>query len=188
MAWIWTGILICSLICSVVTGRQANLSAAVLDGAAQGISLSITLAGPLCLWSGLNHVMNRIGLTQKLSRLLAPVLGRLFPKSWKDPETQAALSANISANLLGLGSAATPPGLQAVRRMAKSCSGLAGNELCKLVVLNTASVQLLPATVAAIRAGAGAAAPFDILPAVWLTSFCSVTAGLLAAKGLERWT
>ena len=188
MAWIWTCILLCSLICSLLTGTPTALSAAVLDGAAQGISLSIALAGPLCLWSGLNHVISGIGLTQKLSRLLTSLLSRLFPCSWNDPKTREALSANISANLLGLGSAATPPGLQAVKRMAEACNGLASNELCKLVVLNTASVQLIPATVAAIRAGAGATSPFDILPAVWLTSLCSVTAGLLAAKGLERWT
>ena len=187
MAWIWTGFLVISLVCALFTGQTGELSAAILEGAGHGVTLAISLAGPLCLWSGLHHVMEQIGLTARLSRLLSPLLGRLFPQAWQDQPTQEALSANLSANLLGLGSAATPPGLLAVKRMAASCHGRASDELCKLVVLNTASVQLIPATVAAVRAGAGAASPFDILPAVWLTSICSVAAGLLAARGMRRW-
>ena len=187
MTWIWTAFMLISLLCALISGRTAPLSAAVLEGASHGISLAISLAGPLCLWSGLNHLMAQIGLMRQLSRWLAPVLGRLFPQAWQNPAAKEALSANVSANLLGLGSAATPPGLQAVRQMARSCGGTATNELCRFVVLNTASVQLFPATVASLRAAAGAAAPFDILPAVWFTSLCSVTLGLLAAKGLELW-
>ena len=97
------------------------------------------------------------------------------------------LTANISANLLGLGNAATPMGIAAVRRMQKnSRPGEATDEMCLLIVMNTASIQLLPTTVAAVRASLGAAAPFDILPAVWLTSIASVGMGILAAKLLRR--
>ena len=97
------------------------------------------------------------------------------------------LSANVSANLLGLGNAATPMGIRASQEMARLGSpGVASNELCRLVVLNTASIQLLPTTVAAIRAAEGASAPFDILPAVWVTSILSVATGLLAARLLAR--
>jgi spore maturation protein A len=96
-----------------------------------------------------------------------------------------ALSANFSANLLGLGNAATPLGIRAARRMAQGCDGTASNELCRLVVLNTASIQLLPTTVASVRAACGSAAPFDILPAVWLASILSVAAGLLASRLLQ---
>ena len=103
----------------------------------------------------------------------------------RDSETLAALSANVSANLLGLGNAATPLGIRAATRMAQGCSGVASDELCRLVVLNTASIQLLPTTVAAVRSAHGCAAPFDILPAVWLSSVLSVSAGLLAARGLQ---
>ena len=102
------------------------------------------------------------------------------------PETLAAVSANVSANLLGLGNAATPLGIRAARRMAKGCSGVASDELCRLVVLNTASIQLIPATIASVRAAAGCKAPFDILPAVWMASALSVTVGLLAAWLLSR--
>ena len=96
------------------------------------------------------------------------------------------MSANVAANLLGLGNASTPLGLEAARRMSRRTPGVAGDSLCMLVVCNTASIQLIPTTVAAVRAGAGSAAPFDILPAVWLASAVSVTAGILAARLLAR--
>ena len=147
---------------------------------------SLAMAGALCLWSGVLEVMARSGMADGLSRLLRPVLRRLLPRAGDDSETLAALSANVSANLLGLGNAATPAGIRAAQRMAQGCGGVASDELCRLVVLNTASIQLLPSTVAAIRAGLGCAAPLDILPAVWLSSAVSVTAGLLCAGLLQR--
>ena len=115
-----------------------------------------------------------------------PLLRRLLPNASRDEETLAAVSANVSANLLGLGNAATPLGIQAARRMARNCGGAASDELCLLVVLNTASIPLLPATIASVRAAAGSATPFDILPAVWLSSILSVSAGLAAAWLLSR--
>ena len=107
-----------------------------------------------------------------------------MPQASRDEKTLAALSANVSANLLGLGNAATPLGIQAARRMARGCGGTASDELCLLVVLNTASIQLLPATIASVRSASGAQSPFDILPAVWLASALSVTVGILTAKFL----
>ena len=97
-----------------------------------------------------------------------------------------SVAANVSANLLGLGNAATPLGLQAARRMGRNCGGRASDELCMLVVGNTASIQLIPTTVATVRAAAGSAAPFDILPAVWLASALSVGVGILACKLFAR--
>ena len=118
-----------------------------------------------------------------LFRLL---LKRLLPNASRDSETLAAISANLSADLLGLGNAATPLGIRAACRMSRGCKGTASDELCLLVVLNTASIQLLPTTLAGVRASLGAADPFDILPAVWLTSLLSVLAGLFAAKLLAH--
>ena len=187
MTWIWTIFLLLSVIFAVGSGQTAALSAAVLEGAGSSVTLALSLAGPLCLWSGLARVMEDSGLTDRLARLLSPVLRRLFPGAWADKAAREALCGNLSANLLGLGNAATPLGIRAVRQMALGAEGRASDELCRLVVLNTASIQLIPATVAAVRAGLGSAAPFDILPAVWITSVCSVTVGLLAAKGLARW-
>ena len=124
-----------------------------------------------------------------LSSALSPLLRALFPRASRDSETLGALSANVSANLLGLGNAATPMGIRAAQGMAAhSKRGVASRELCLLVVINTASIQLLPTTVAAVRAANGAAAPFDILPAVWISSAASVLAGVLAAKLLHRFS
>lgn len=186
MAWIWTGMAVVSVVCGAVYGRMEAVSAAALEGAGQAVRLCLSMAGMLCLWTGLMEVMDRCGLSRRLGRLFRPVLRRLLPQASRDPETLAAVTANVSANLLGLGNAATPAGIQAARRMAVGCSGTASDELCRLVVLNTASVQLLPSTVAALRGGLGSAAPLDILPAVWLSSALSVTAGLACARVLSR--
>ena len=132
------------------------------------------------------EIMNACGLSAGLARLFRPILRRLLPNACRDEETLAAVSANVSANLLGLGNAATPLGIRAARRMARGCGGTASDELCRLVVLNTTSIQLIPATIASVRSAAGCAAPFDILPAVWLASVLSVAAGLSAAWLLSR--
>jgi spore maturation protein A len=126
--------------------------------------------------------MERTGLTGMLARLLRPLLWRLFPICKTDALLASSLSGNICANLLGLGNAATPMGIQSARRLVQpDRPGLATDELCRLIVLNTASIQLIPANVAAVRLSLGCAAPFNILPAVWLTSLCSAGVGLLAA-------
>ena len=182
MGILWTGMVAAALVCGAVNGRLTAVTAAALEGAGAAVELTLAMAGALCLWSGVLEVMARSGMADGLSRLLRPVLRRLLPRAGDDSETLAALSANVSANLLGLGNAATPAGIRAAQR----CGGVASDELCRLVVLNTASIQLLPSTVAAIRAGLGCAAPLDILPAVWLSSAVSVTAGLLCAGLLRR--
>lgn len=188
MTWIWTAMLLLSVALGAWNGRMSAVSAAVLEGAKQGTELSLALAGPICLWSGLAAVMEHSGLSRKLARLLKPLLGRLFPQSAEDDGVMNRLSGNFTANLLGLGNAATPLGIETVRRMqARSGSRMATDEMCRLVVLNTASIQLIPTTVAALRAELGAAQPFSILPAVWLTSVASVAVGLLAAKGFSLW-
>ena len=181
MSWIWGGMVILSLLFGAATGRIDAVSEAALSGAQNAVELSLSMAGVLCLWSGIMEIMRVCGLTDGLARAFRPLMRRLLPEASRDSETLAAVSANVSANLLGLGNAATPLGIQAARRMARGCGGVASDELCRLVVLNTASIQLLPTTVASIRAVCGSAAPLDILPAVWLSSVLSVTAGLTAA-------
>ena len=185
MAWIWTGMVALSVLCGILTGRMDAVGEAALEGAAAAVDLCLGMLGGMCLWMGVMELMERCGLAAGLSRLFRPVLRRLLPRSAKDEETLSALSANMSANMLGLGNAATPLGIRAARRMAAGCGGTASDELCRLVVLNTASIQLLPTTVATVRAACGSAAPLDILPAVWLSSVLSVSAGLAAARLLQ---
>ena len=186
MTVIWTGMAAAAVVCGILTGRGAEVSAAAVEGAAAAVQLGISMAGMLCLWSGVMEVMRQSGLAEKLSRILAPVLRLLFPRERNDRAVMDSISANVSANLLGLGNAATPLGLEAARRMARKSPGVASDSLCMLVVCNTASLQLIPTTVAAVRAAAGCSTPFDILPAVWLASALSVTAGVLACKVLAR--
>ncbi len=186
MSLIWTGMVVVSLLCGLWTGRAEAVAGAALEGAAAGVELCISMAGVLCLWMGVMEVMRRAGLSDKLTRLLKPLLGRLYPDFKKDAKTMDTVAANVSANLLGLGNAATPLGIEAARRMSLRSPGVASDSLCMLVVCNTASIQLIPTTVASVRAAAGCATPFDILPAVWLASGISVTVGILAAKLFSR--
>lgn len=184
MSRIWTSLVLVSLVCALKTGNGAALGAATVQGAQAGLSLAISLGGSLCLWAGVGKLMEKAGLTQALAQLLRPLLGRLFPSSREDGQLAGYLSGNVCANFLGLGNAATPMGLQAAQRMAGHPG--AADELCRLIVLNTASIQLLPTSVAAVRGELGCAAPFDILPAVWVTSVASASAGLLAAGLLGK--
>ena len=185
MSWIWTILLVISVIAAFVLGNGSTLAAAVPKGAQAGLELAVSLAGSICLWSGVGKLMEAAGLTAILSRLFAPLLRRIFPSFQKDPVFANHLAANVCANFLGLGNAATPMGIQAAKRLHKA-DGIASDELCRLIVLNTASIQLIPANVAAIRSQLGCSSPFDILPAVWVTSIVSAGMGLLAARCFGR--
>ncbi len=186
MSIIWTGMVVVSIVCGLMTGRGPAVAAAAMEGAAAGVELCLGMAGVLCLWMGVMEIMRRSGLSDKLSRLLRPLLKRLYPAFARDRDVMDTISANVSANLLGLGNAATPLGLEAARKMSRKTPGVASDALCMLVVCNTASIQLIPTTVAAVRAGAGCASPFDILPATWLASTVSVAVGICAAKLFAR--
>ena len=182
MSYIFTGILLLCILFAATTDRVTLLAAAVPQGAQAGVNLAIAMAGSLCLWSGVGKLMESVGFTKTLSKWLRPVLYRLFPSTKQDDILSGHLSGNICANILGLGNAATPMGIAATKRMLNPTRpGVATDEMCRLIVLNTASIQLIPSNVAALRASAGSASPFDILPAVWITSICSVSVGLLAA-------
>lgn len=182
MSWIFTAIIGISIIAAIILDRGSQIASAIPQGAQTGITLAISMAGSICLWTGTGKLMEKAGFTGFLSRMLRPFLSKVFPTSKTDPMLAGTLSSNICANILGLGNAATPMGIQAAQRLAaRRKDGIATDELCRLVVLNTASIQLIPATVAAVRVSLGCASPFDILPAVWVTSICSTALGLLAA-------
>ena len=182
MSYVFAGIVLLSILAALFTGNGGALAAAVPKGAQAGVTLSIRLAGPICLWTGIGKLMEKAGFTAFLSKLLRPLLSRLFPSTKEDPILAGHLSSNICANILGLGNAATPMGILAAKRMAcRAKGGIATDEMCRLIVLNTASIQLIPATVAAVRSTLGCPTPFDILPAVWITSLCSAGMGLTAA-------
>lgn len=184
MSLIWTLFILVSVLCAAINGTMSQLNAAVSEGAQVGVTLASSIAGSLCLWTGVGRLMERAGITGILSRILRPMLAWLFPSSRRDPQLEDALSANVCANLLGLGNAATPMGIAAAKRL--RVNDTATDELCRLVVLNTASIQLIPTSVAAVRSALGAREPFAILTAVWLTSLCSAGAGLTGACIFSR--
>lgn len=187
MSWIFLIFLGVSMLSSLILGNGAAIASAVTQGAQNGITLCISIAGSLCLWSGIGKLMEKAGITKLLSRLFMPFLSRIFPTAKENEHLACSLCANVCANFLGLGNAATPMGIEAAKVLAAQRKNkTAGPELCRLIVLNTASIQLIPATVAALRSQYGAAAPFDILPGVWITSVCSASMGLAAAWLFEK--
>ena len=171
-----------SILTAAATGQSGAAGLAVLTGAREAVTLTLELTGALCFWSAVTELLERGGASSSLARFLRPALRRLFPGGAGDDQTLAALSENLSANLLGLGNAATPAGIRAARGLRRLGRE---DELC-LLVLNTASLQLRPTAAVSLRASLGAAAPFDITPAVWLCSALSVMAGLGAASLLRR--
>ena len=176
---IWTVFLCMALLCGAVTGRLAEVTAAVPTGAAEAITLAISI-------SGVMELLQASGLAERLSRLMAPVLRPLFGSASQDKQAMEAVSANVTANLLGLSNAATPLGLRASERL-YVLAGRSGapDTVLTLIVLNATSIQLIPSTVAAVRAACGAHAPFDIMLPVWGASAASVAAVLLSSKLLR---
>ena len=188
MNYIWAGIMLVSIFCGAATGRIAQVSQAMFTGADDAVSLVISLLGAMCLWSGIMRVAEQGGITNGLARLFSPILKRLFPGLPANSKAARAISMNISANLLGMGNAATPLGITAMQELAKENphSDTADNRMITFVVMNTASLQLIPSTIAVIRANYGCATPFDIIPAIIFSSLCALTVGVMMAKLLER--
>ena len=132
MSYIWTAMAAAAFLYGAARGTGAAVSSAAMEGAEAALKFTLSTGGAICLWCGVTEVMSRCGISEWISKLLHPVLSRLFPKAAKDRETMDALSANVSANLLGLGNAATPMGIKAARGMAARCGGVASNELAPL--------------------------------------------------------
>lgn len=186
MSYVWIVFVVAAIVCGAVTGRLDAVGSAALEGAAEAVKLTISLAGALCLWNGVLEVMRAAGIDRAIAKAARPLLRRLLPDVAENDEALGAVAANISANLLGLGNAATPTGIRASKLMARG--DRATDSLCAFVVLNTASIQLIPATVAALRSSLGASSPFDILPATLLSSLCALVAGLAAERLFRRFT
>lgn len=173
-----------SVIFSIITGKTAEVSAAALEESSHAAELSLKLLGSLCFWSGISKVAEESGLVEKFRKFLKPALLLVFPSLKNEEKALGAISMNVAANLFGLGNAATPLGIIAMKELHKisGFSSVATKEMVCFVVMNTASLQFLPTTVAAVRLANGAENPMDILPAVWFVSACSFVLGIFAAK------
>lgn len=177
---------ILALFCGLFFGRMDDLAGAVAQSPGQALEVLMGMAGSVCFWSGMMEIMEESGLAGQLGRLLRAPIGWIYGPLGGDRQAVSLLARNMAGNLLGLGSAATPAGLEGARRLETLWTqGRIGRRpLCLLAVVNTVSIQLIPATVAAGRRALGAAAPYDILLPVWCASLCSLAAALLAARVL----
>lgn len=182
-------LVVLSIIFSILLGRAPELSAAALSSGVEAVKICIELLGTVALWNGLMRIAEKSGLCQIINRVLTPVTGLLF-RGLKEQSPQAinAISLNITANLLGLGSAATPMALDAMTELDRlnHHASRASNHMIVFVALNTASFQILPTTMATLRSLAGSKAPMDILLSVWITSAISVTTAVGVAMILCR--
>jgi spore maturation protein A len=188
MSVIWVLLLVASVVVAAATGRMAALPGAIAESAGRAVSLSIGLVGILALWLGLMKVAEEAGLVRALGKLARPVLRRLFPSVPADSPAMGAMTMNIAANMLGLGNAATPFGIKAMEELERGNPdpGTATDAQALFCALNTASIQLIPASVIALRAAAGARQPADILGATLLASTCATLAAIASAWALRR--
>jgi spore maturation protein A len=188
MGLVWTALVAVAVATAAVNGRMAALTAAAMESAGKAVTLALGLAGAMALWLGLVRVAEEAGLVRGLARLARPLLVRLFPEVPPEHPAMGAIVMNVSANVLGLGNAATPFGLKAMQALEElnPRKGTASDAQALLCALNTASVQLVPATVIALRTGAGSAAPAEILGPTFVASICGAAVAIAAAKLLAR--
>ena len=188
MGAIWTLLVGAAVVAAAVNGRMAELSAAVLESAGKAVTLALGLAGVMALWLGLMKVAEEAGLISSLARLARPLVSRLFPDVPPDHPAVGAMLLNVSANLLGAGNAATPFGVKAMQELEtlNPHPGTATDAQALFCALNTASLQLIPVSVIALRTAAGSRAPGEIIGATILASACGATAAVVAAKLLGR--
>ena len=187
--FIWFGMILASIVCAACTGGLGGLSNAVMEGAGSAVELSIALLGSMCAWLGFLRIAEKSGLTNLLAEAFSPIIDRLFPEYRNDSEIKGKMCMNLSANFLGLGNAATPLGLSAITAMAKKNSGDAPTKgMILFVVFNTASIQLLPVNMAAMRSSCGSSLPFAILPEIWITSLAALLTCVLVCKIAESRT
>src|SRR5512138_1654057 len=188
MGAIWTALLAAAVAAAAVNGRMAELTGAAVESAGKAVTLALGLAGVMALWLGLMRVAEEAGLVRALARAARPLMRRLFPSVPPEHPAMGAMLMNISANLLGLGNAATPFGVKAMQELEtlNPHRGTASDAQALFCALNTASLQLIPASVIALRAAAGSRAPGEIIGATLLASLCGATAAIVSAKLLGR--
>lgn len=185
--YIWFFIILSSVIYSLICGNVAVLSDAVMQGAADAVELTIFTMGSMCAWLGFLKIAEESGLTRLLAKVFSPLINRLFPEYAKNEEIKGKICMNISANFLGIGNAATPLGLSAMKSMDEINTGDKPTKgMILFVVINTASIQLLPINMAAIRRSLGSTAPFAILLQIWITSVSALLICVILCKLAER--
>lgn len=188
MNYIWVTLIIFSVIASFVLGTASSLSSGIITSGNTAVDLCITLLGTFCLWNGLMNIAEKSGLTKIISSFMSPIICNLFKGMKKDEPAIQPICLNITSNLLGLSNAATPIGIEAIKRLAENNKDktIPDNNMVLFVVMNSAALRLIPSTVAALRAENGSENPLEIvLPSV-ITSIIALTIGITMTKITER--
>lgn len=196
MKWVMTAMIALSVIFGIIRGNMDKVSEAFLSECGGAVELAFSLIGIICLWSGLMRVAQAAGVTELLAQLFSPILSKLFKNLKKGGKALQLITLNLTANLLGLGNASTPFGIAAMREIEAeeklnsdhANHTMASHNMIVFTVMNTASLQIIPTTVAALRLKNGSADPMAILPCVWIVSFLSLTAALLATQLFKKIT
>ncbi|MBE3591406.1 MAG: nucleoside recognition protein [Thermoanaerobacter sp.] len=185
--YIWFFMIAIGVLVGIINGRMAEVSKAIIDSAQTAVAISIGLVGVMSLWLGIMKIADKSGLTDIIAKLLKPTIMRLFPDVPKDHPAISAMIMNISANILGLGNAATPFGIKAMEYLQElNKKDSASNAMCRFLVINTASIQLIPTVMIGIRASLGAKNPADFVIVSVLSTSTALVAGLILNKYLEK--
>ena len=185
---IWPIFIIISFIYALITGNVEKVSNGIFDSASSAVELTLTFFGTICLWNGIMSIAKKTTLMSKLTKILQPAIKFLFPELKHNEQSKEEISMNVVANLLGLGNAATPLGLKAMENMQKENpkKDTLTNSMAMFIVLNTASLQLIPTNVIAIRSSLGSIAPSSIILQVWVATIIAAAVGITATKILMR--
>ncbi len=185
---LWPLFIIISFIYAILNGRVAEVNNSIFDSTKSAVELTISLLGTMCLWNGIMQIASKTKIVKHLSTLLNPITKKLFPDIDKDEEVHNEITMNMIANIMGLGNAATPLGLKAMKSMQKKNKdkNRLSNSMCIFIVLNTASIQLIPTTVIAIRNSLGSSNPTAMIVPVWIATICAAIAAIGSAKLLMK--
>lgn len=185
---IWPVFIIVSFIYAILNGRVAEVNSSIFESIKLAVDLSISLLGTMCLWNGIMQIASQTNIIKLLGKILNPIMKKIFPDIKKEEKVHKEISMNIIANIMGLGNAATPLGLKAMKSMQEKNEDKTrlSNSMAMFIVLNTASVQIIPTTVIAIRSSLGSANPTAMIVPVWIATICAATAAVISAKLLMR--
>ncbi len=183
--YIWAGMILFAIILSFFNGTAAKVSAAAANGSAEAVKMCVELIGVMAFWNGIMNIAKKGGIVDKTAKFLKPIFKKVFKKVSPDSDTGKNMLMNITANILGLGNAATPFGLSAMKDLGKAANGTATDDMIMFLIFNTASIQLIPTTVISLRTAASSASPSEIIVPVWIVSAVALTAGIIAARRMK---
>lgn len=181
---VWPIFLIISFIYAIFSGNLENLNSNIFQSIDSAINLTLTMLGTICLWNGIINIAQNTSIINKLTKILNPIINFLFPEIKNNKKVKKEISMNMVANILGLGNAATPLGLKAMKSMQEENpkKEILSDLMAMFIIINTASIQIIPTTVIAIRSSMGSSNPTAIVVPIWIASVITATAGIVITK------